>query len=561
MKLALVLTSFVPIVAVSSTSAMLEVASADLIKLGGYSHFERRLSRIRSVVSARNSPTAPAVVEQDHMGKRMLMASFFELLNEPTIVAATFDRLRRRQLQLTNASDSGSSCAFQDVVAGTCPLEQYCGTVFVPGENITCNAKVPEVWNMTLVSLEEFCLYISSNDVAPYDEGLFDPTQDVCFRAYTNISFRSLVPFVKEQTLQITRPKEGNFMEVSALVACNSTEDIVGYCGVCTQATVGSDRCNSCETCPAESEFSTALDCSNIVPDFISGCDTFLDKFVTLGEYLGVLCTFTQVTNGTCTLEEYCKWLQFDFGLGTDKAVCSGDASGNWSAEFILEEECYDNSTAGDSFGAPYNATTFDAASGDYCTNYSVILSFVGKTAVKEYTIETITRPLESAGSISLTSDLTSCDTAFPDYDFDGGFCGEECGKLIVGMEPCTSGCKTCPEDGPALTCTNLDERLVDSCDLAIDALTPALLAYFEKLNSEAAPVGTPTTSPPTAIGVAPTEPTVTGGVTPPKTSTPTGTVNSPPTTGAAQSTSAVTTGVWRVTAALLALAFTGTFL
>jgi hypothetical protein len=555
------LTSFVTfataaVSSLSSENAWLHAPSSTTAKHGHPLLAHHRLSQYHRLSQFRRLISASQQQLDDNTERHFALSSVFDLRGEPTVFTAMDDLVSRHLQQ--NANVTSTFCGPQAVFGGNCSLDEYCGALNTAddGVDVTCQGDVQDTWDLISSSSAESCFYFSagSNALAPYDDVMFDSTLDMCFSNEVTISFQTFVPVVYYQTTRITRPKEGNLTETTALVACDdpTNEVIGGYCGTCTQALVGSDLCTSCQTCPGGSANKRALDCSNIYADLVVGCDdvTGDDVFVPFAEYVGVFCTFKRVTDGACTLEQFCKVFQSNDAFDSS-TVCTGQVSGNWSVESAYSEECFYNITDTAEIGSPYDTTKFDAASGDHCSNSTVKLSFTGSTAVQEYLVRTLTKPLDSTGSYSFTSDLISCDTAVADYIFDGGVCAEECGELIIGSQLCTSGCKTCSGEYQAQTCTNVDMALVESCNQTTDA-TIVVLAYFKELNSGAA--ATPAASPPTATGVAPTASSPTApGVGP------TGSVAAP----TAPATSSATTGLasFIVMAVAGSVAYSVTFL
>jgi hypothetical protein len=415
---------------------------------------------------------------------------------------------QRRSLFQENSTNS--SCLLEDVVIFTsCTPLEYCtqlGERVTSGDVVSCNGRTNNdssvYLNVTLAS-QENCIYFSAgvisldNDPAPFDSARFDADFDLCYKETFSASFdenQSFSSFYK-RTLDITRPALETFTQSFALELCNRTTTgyqgsvliLDGFCGTCKSAEIGNVACNSCQRCPYGST-SSEVDCTNIGGMGLqSSCGgMYDDAFVLpLGAYLGVVCTFSALVKGDCTLEQFCKYFQYSQdGITT----CTGDVANIWSIKLDYEEKCYSTS---------YNAT----AEIDYCSLESITVHLEGETALTAIYHGRITQPSDSMGSVNSILNLVACDAEeAPLWTFDVGVCFEGCGNWSVGGMHCTSGCvPSCPDE-QIFTCINVDPTLANACydksDIQSELFMQALVAYYKKVNSGET---TATPTPPTA--------------------------------------------------------------
>ena len=187
-------------------------------------------------------------------------------------------------------------------------------------------------------------------------------------------------------------------------------------------------------------------------------------------------------------MDEYVALLQaFAVIAGEDVSVnYVGSVQDSWSLFVNYNEICY--YTASD-IEDIYNPMIFDPDNGDYCFVETEILDFFQDRPLTEYFGFVITRPAEIGGYyLSSSQELLDDCEEFEDDIFFPTICNDvnTCPETYVNDELCTSPCISCPDGSLAITCTNVDSSLVDTCNVddddVGDDITDALVEYFRTI-------------------------------------------------------------------------------
>eukprot|EP00977_Amphora_coffeiformis_P001811 scaffold353_cov185-Amphora_coffeaeformis.AAC.39 len=410
--------------------------------------------------------------------------------------------MRRRISKLTSsvfndAKDTNErrtqECTLTDVNLGTCTIQDFCDFVGITGTDQSlpgsCDG-TPSQWTYTSSS-PETCLYFGrpSEDDDGFDTGIYDPDiynpdVDVCFQITTIVEFEQENAVSREEISDVTRPFPTRLSQTFDI-------DTVDDVGTCTSAVVDDVfQCLSCQPCPSGSLGNTNLDCSNVYPDLTTDCADFDDDVsLDLAIVSGNICGFSSVIDGWCSLDDYVALLQAVATTAGEDAFVSyvGSVEGNWTLFINYNEICY--YTASDSEDV-YNWKIFDPDNGDYCFVEYEAIDFFQERPLTEYFAFLVTRPVELGEYYLSTAEELLDDCGELDDDiFFPSICNDvnACPETFVNDVLCTSPCNSCPDGSSAITCTNVDPSLVDTCDEfdddeLVDDITNVLVEYFRNI-------------------------------------------------------------------------------
>lgn len=226
-------------------------------------------------------------------------------------------------------------------------------------------------------------------------------------------------------------------------------------------------------------------------------------------------CTLAVLTNGQCTLTDFCEYVLHLEGSG-NFATCeaAGSLAAKWSLVLTEMEECHYNATAWQrERDGVYDPAVFNADNGDWCAEEEFVVELVRDAPMVARYTEIFTHPIQGNYTIQfplihgVTNDkcheelLDFLPTTCVDYSI--------CPTWYMNDQLCTSSCIFCPlfQDDVSsepyyLTCTNLDPMLVNFCQEFDSNFDPndilyKFLAYFTKVNNqEVAATSTATNSP-----------------------------------------------------------------
>jgi len=172
-------------------------------------------------------------------------------------------------------------------------------------------------------------------------------------------------------------------------------------------------------------------------------------------------CTLDAYNSGDCDLEALCAATT---DIGEDTIRCDGPPNAVKITRFF-DERCFGTLTSTKKLAE--NATLPEAG---YCQNRTEVWKFAGDDLISMIETSTITRPFE----IVKVTDMPGGDCSDGGTTSMWGRClRNTCGTTTLNNQACSdTSCLICLDGRKTADCSNIDSRLVESCDAPFANLT-----------------------------------------------------------------------------------------